>query len=187
MRTISQQAAVAAQWWRHLQPSLRSGARNPNADRAALARLRRADLFAAMQDPATFDLFRALERRHPAELPEVALCAAVLAGVRDELAPPRHREHPARTLGPPTPETVEKAAVKPLRFRRLIEAETPEERLLMLRRGVQLADRQLNVHELAAACLDWSERRRQRWIFEYYNAGFAAPAPEASSEEEAAA
>jgi hypothetical protein len=35
------------------------------------------------------------------------------------------------------------------------------------------------------ACLDWSDRRRQRWIFEYYNAGFAAPASEQTSEEAA--
>jgi CRISPR type I-E-associated protein CasB/Cse2 len=75
--------------------------------------------------------------------------------------------------------------MKPLRFRRLIEADTLEERLLMLRRVVQLAAHKLNVRELAAACLDWSERRCQRWIFEYYNAGFAAPATEPTSEETA--
>ena len=73
--------------------------------------------------------------------------------------------------------------MKPLRFRRLIEAETLEERLIMFRRAVQLSDRRLNVLELSAACLDWSEVRRQRWIFDYYNAGFAAPTPEPASEE----
>jgi CRISPR system Cascade subunit CasB len=82
-------------------------------------------------------------------------------------------------------DAVEQAAMKPLRFRRLIEADTLEERLLMLRRVVQLAAHKLNVRELAAACLDWSERRCQRWIFEYYNAGFAAPATEPTSEETA--
>jgi CRISPR system Cascade subunit CasB len=79
-------------------------------------------------------------------------------------------------------DTIEQAAMKPLRFRRLIEADVLDERLIALRRAVQLADRRLNVRELAAACLDWSEARRQRWIFEYYAAGFAAPAAEANLE-----
>jgi CRISPR system Cascade subunit CasB len=181
MKSAAEEASIAVQWWRGLQPNFSNGERNPNADRAALARLRRADLLAAMQDPATFTLFRALGRQRPTELPEVALCAAVLAGVRED----RPGERPARTLGPPSIETVEQAAMKPLRFRRLIEAATLDERLGALRRAVQLADRRLNLRELAAACLDWSEGRRQRWIFEYYNAGFAAPTSEPASEEAA--
>ena len=180
MKSPAEERSIAFQWWRGLQPSFSNGERNPNADRAALARLRRADLLAAMQDPATFDLFRKLERHCPDDLPAVALCAAVLACVRED-----RPERPARTLGPPSIETVEQAAMKPLRFRRLIEAETPEDRLLMLRRAVQLAERKLNIRELAAACLDWSDGRRQHWIFEYYNAGFAAPASEPTSEDAA--
>lgn len=183
MKSSIEEATIAVQWWRGLQPSFSNGERNPNANRAALARLRRADLLGAMEDPATFALFRALGRWRPDELPEVALCAAVLASVRED----RPGERAARTLGPPSTETVEQAAMKPLRFRRLIEAETPEDRLLMLRRAVQLAEHKLNLRELAAACLDWSQARRQRWIFEYYNAGFAAPAPEPPSDEDAAA
>ncbi len=171
MKSIREQAGDAAQWWRALQPNRPNGERNPTADRAALARLRRADLRAAMSDPAAFDLFRRLGCGHPQDLPDVALCAAVLAGVRED----RPGEHPARTLGPPSPEAVEQAAMKRLRFRRLIEAEVPEDRLILLRRAVQFADRRLDVAQLAAACLDWSERRRQRWIFEYYAAGRAAP------------
>jgi CRISPR system Cascade subunit CasB len=184
MKSIREQAAAAAHWWRALQPNTAIGERNRVGDRAALARLRRADLAAAMSDPATFDLFRMLgcSRREYWYLPAVALCAAVLAGVRNELPPPRDREHPARTLGPPPMGAVEEAVMKRMRFRRLIEADTPEERLILLRRAVQLADRRLNLRELAAACLDWSERRRQRWIFEYYNAGFAAPAAEPNVE-----
>jgi CRISPR system Cascade subunit CasB len=181
MKSNREEAGIAAQWWRGLQPYFPTGERNPNADRASLARLRRDDLLAAMQDPETFVLFHTLGRQRPTDLPEVALCAAVLAGVRED----RPGERPARTLGPPSIEAIEQAAMKPLRFRRLIDAETPEERLLMLRRAVQLAAHKLNVRELAAACLDWSEDRRQRWIFEYYNAGFAAPAYEPTPEESA--
>ena len=182
MKSSADDARNTARWWRGLLPYSADGSPNPSADRAALARLRRADLISAMQDPETFALFNVLGRRHDHELPNVALCAGVLAGVRED----RADQHPARTLGPPSTDAVEQAAMKPLRFRRLIEADTPEERLLMLRRAVQLAAHKLNVRELAAACLDWSDGRRQRWIFEYYNAGFAAPASEPTSEEAAA-
>ena len=170
MKSINEQAAAAAQWWRGLQPNFPNGGRNPLSDRAALARLRRADLLSAMSDPATFELFRKLERCRPDDLPGVALCAAVLAEVREDRG-----EHPARTLGPPSIEQIEQATMKPLRFRRLIEADIPDERLILLRRAVQLAERRLNLRELAAACLCWSQDRRRRWIFEYYAAGRAAP------------
>jgi CRISPR system Cascade subunit CasB len=180
MKSIAEQAGDAAQWWRDLQPNTPTGERNRTADRAALARLRRADLLSAMSDPATFDLFRKLGCSRPQDLPEIALCAAVLAGVRED----RPGEPPARTLGPPGFDNAEQALMKPLRFRRLIEAEAPEDRLFLLRRAVQLADRRLNLRELAAACLDWSERCRQRWIFEYYAAGRAAPDVPAEPAEE---
>lgn len=183
MKSIREQASDAARWWRGLQPNRPDGTRNLGADRAALARLRRADLQAAMSDPATFALFQALGCRKPEQLPDVALCAAVLAGVRED----RPGEPPARTLGPPGFDSVEQALMKPLRFRRLIEAETQEDRLILLRRAVQLApDRRLNLRELAAACLDWSKDRRQRWIFEYYAAGRAAPDVPAEPAEEPA-
>jgi CRISPR system Cascade subunit CasB len=171
MRSVGEQAGAAARWWRGLQPSRPNGEPNPLSDRAALARLRRIDLLSAMSDQATFDLFRALGRNLAEELPDVALCAAVLASVRED----SRNEHPARTIGAPTAEKVDQALMKPLRFRRMIEAEDPEERLTLLRRAVQLAGRKLNVRELAAACLDWSQDRRRRWIFEYYAAGLAAP------------
>jgi CRISPR system Cascade subunit CasB len=177
MKSPEDEKRAAARWWRGLQPYGSDGKVNPGADRAALARLRRADLMAAIQEPATLVLFRELGRKRPADLPDVALCAAILASVRED-----RPEHPARTLGPPSMDRIEQAAMKPLRFRRLIEAEVLDERLIALRRAAQLADRRLNVRELAAACLDWSEVRRQRWIFEYYAAGFAAPAAEANLE-----
>ncbi|MGH7046611.1 MAG: type I-E CRISPR-associated protein Cse2/CasB [Stellaceae bacterium] len=177
--TIEQQQ-IAARWWRGLQPHT-DGQPNPRADRAALARLRRADLLAAMQEPATFVLFHQLGRRCPEHLPEVALCAAVLAGVRDD-----RTEHPARTLGPPSidADAAAQAVMKPLRFRRLIGASDQQELLTALRRAVALAGGEINVRELAAACLNWSEPRRRRWIFEYYNAGFAAPAGDRAAQEE---
>jgi hypothetical protein len=81
MKSIGERANAAAHWWRALQPNTTTGGRNPTADRAALARLRRVDLLSAMSDPATFDLFRRLGYSRPQDLPKVALCAAVLSGV----------------------------------------------------------------------------------------------------------
>lgn len=176
MRFTGEHFRAAAQWRRRLQP-MRDGTPNPTADRAALARLRRADLLDAMQEPATFALFRDLGAHHPDDLPLVAVCAGVLASVRDE-----QPEHPARTLGPPSLDLVEQALMKPLRSRRLIAAEALQDRLMALRRAVAMAGGKMNVREIAAACLDWSEDRRRRWIFEYYAAGRAAPAGIADTE-----
>jgi len=159
----------AVRWWHDLQPSLPDGSRNPKGDRAALAGLRRADLLAAMEEPATFALFRGLGCTVAEDLPRIALCAAVLAGVREN-----RPEHPARSLGEPP----EQAPMKPLRFRHLMAADAPEERLIALRRAVQLADRKMNVQHLADACLNWSDSLRRTWIFEYYGAGRAAPETE---------
>lgn len=174
MTRTDSESRTAAQWWRGLQPNFTNGERNPQADRAALARLRRADLTAAMQEPATLELFRTLHRHRPEALPEIALCAATLASVRED----DERFHAARQLGAPPGDPDVRARMSPLRFQRLIASQTLEERLTALRRAVALAGGTINVRELAAACLDWSEARRNRWIFEYYAAGFAAPVQE---------
>lgn len=160
----------AVSWWRGLQPGRPDGSHNPTGDRAALAILRRADLLAAMEEPATFALFRGLRCSEPDDLPRVALCAAVLAGVRED-----RPEHPARSLGAQYGKPPEEAPMKPLRFRRLMEADTNEERLIALRRAVHLADRKISVRGVAEACLNWSDGLRRIWIFEYYGAGRAAP------------
>jgi CRISPR system Cascade subunit CasB len=158
-------AAVAAHWWRGLQPYKADGTPNPVADRAALARLRRSDLIAAMEDPATFDLFRQLEYRDPRRLVDVALCAGVLAVVRED----NNRAHAARQLGVPSDNPNARPVMSDLRFRRLVAAETPEERLIALRRAVLLAGAAINVRDVAAACLDWSDTRRRRWLFQYHD------------------
>ena len=159
-------AELAADWWRRLQPYLPNEVRNPQGDRAALARLRHCrSVSAAMQEPATIGLFRALGWHSPAHLPKVALTAAVLASVRTA-----GRDRFARAIGPESPSQPETALVKPLRFRRLMEADTDDERLTAFRRAVALADGTADPADLAGALLDWSERRRMDWIFEYWNA-----------------
>ena len=109
-------ATVATSWWRDLQPD---PARQHPGDRAALARLRRAATVGeAMMEPATLALFRRTGARGPADLPVVALVAAVLAHVRMDAGAGRV----ARQLGPDHPDAPETALMSQLRFRRLTAA-----------------------------------------------------------------
>lgn len=163
---------AAAAWWRELQPDPASGRRG---DRAALARLRRcATVSEAMQEVTAIQLFRRVGATGPGDLPEVALVAAVLAHVRAD-APGTV----ARAIGPDTPEKPETAKMKPLRFRRLMEAYGPDERLVAFRRLVMLAKgNALPVGDLAASLLEWTEQRRRQWIFDYWSAD---PPPRSST------
>jgi hypothetical protein len=44
------------------------------------------------------------------------------------------------------------------------------------RRAVALAaGKNIDVGDVAASLLDWSDRRRMRWAFDYYGAAIAAP------------
>ena len=171
-------SAAAVAWWRRLQPYRADGSRNPEGDRAALAKLRRcASVTEAMQEPATMELFRDLGFTHWNSLPAAALAAAVLASARESAAPfPPF----ARAIGPVDMTQPETAAVKPLRFRRLIEAETPDDRLAAFRRAIALLSGKVPIASLAEGLLDWSEDRRRRWIFDYWNATERAPQPATS-------
>jgi len=169
----------AAIWWRRMTPD---PARDHRGDRAALAGLRRCpSVAAAMRQPAAIQLFRLCQAEDAHDLPAIALAAAVLAHVREE-APGRV----ARMLGPESPDRPETALLKPLRFRRLLEASDPEDCLLSFRRLVALAGGKVNVSDLASALFDWPDRyradeRKRRWVFDYWNAdpqGAAAPAKE---------
>ncbi len=163
----------AAPWWRELQPDPGTGRRG---DRAALARLRHcATVAEAMQEEATMALFRRVGASGAWRLPDVALTAAVLAHVRED----KPGVTVARAVGPVSPEKPETAMLKPLRFRRLMEADGFDERLTSFRRLAALAGGTLPVSDLAAALLDWSERRRRRWTYDYWDAG--TPAALASS------
>ena len=155
----------AVAWWRDLQPDAEKGRAG---DRAALARLRRcATVAEAMQDRATIDFFRRVGATGPDDLPAAALAAAILARVR--------RDEPgklvARQIGPDSPDKPETAILKPLRFRRLMEASTDDERMIAFRRLIAIAGDALNVSDLAESLLHWTEDRRRRWVYDYWNAG----------------
>ena len=156
-------ASDARGWWASLQPD--PATKRPG-DRAALARLRRCSNVAeAMQEPSALLLFRMVQATVPADLATVGLAAAVLAHVRED----KPGVTVARLVGPETLEKPETALLKPLRFRRLIEADGPDERLAAFRRLAALAGGSLPVRNLAEALLLWSDQRRTRWVYDYWN------------------
>lgn len=157
---IDAQAREARQWWHELVPDATTGRRG---DRAVLARLRRAATpLEAAEEQETIDLARRLGGGLRT-LDDVAVCAAVLAHVRQDDGGPI-----ARRVGPVPGDPTRRPLVSALRFRRLIQADTPEDKLIQFRRLLALADRKADVADLARALLDWSERRRRDWIFRYY-------------------
>ena len=167
---------IVARWWRDLQPNAATGA---PGDRAAAARLRRCTTVGeAMLEQETATLLRRLSG-DARDLPHVALLAAVLAGVRED-AP---GTGVARALGPDDPDHPETAAMSPLRFRRLLEAEEGDDRLTSLRRMVTMLGGTLDVRDLATSVLRWTDRRRIAWTYAYWNAG----RPESGAVEESRA
>ena len=163
-------ATAALVWWRSLQPD---GA-TPN--RGALARLRRcASATETMQEPAALLLFRRVGGAGPWELPQVGVAAAVLAHVRTDSGAGALLA--ARQLGPDSLDTPETAILKPLRFRRLIEATEDDDRLTAFRRMVALAGGRLPVRDLAHGLLFWSDELKTRWIYHYWNVVRPPPRP----------
>lgn len=180
-------AREARHWWRRLQPLTADGEPNPRTDRAALAGLRRTAILAdALVEPAVLDLYQRLgfgREEVSYRLPWVAATALVLAHVRKEASSREGQRvpSPAAQVGRPhLGADFTEAPVKPLRFRRLLQARQPEELVRELRRLVQLADREVDVGQLATAILswphpEWGERVRTRWAYDYHGAGHAAP------------
>lgn len=177
---------VARDWWRRLQPrrSDDTGAPKAGGDRgdpAALARLRRASTVAeAMAEEATLDLFRrlGLTRADTARLPRVAVIAMVLAHVREDREHDGERRRSAiEAVGRRTLEDTDSSKMSPLRFRRLLACRDDDHEDLAreMRRLVQLAGGAINVGDLAESLFFWNERTRNRWAFDYFGAGFAAP------------
>lgn len=167
-------------WWRGLLPDPdRPNPAERAGDRAALARLRRCpSVAAAMQEPATIGLFRLCQAEQERDLVPIALAAAVLAHLRGD----RPELSVARQIGPESPDRPETARLKPLRFRRLLEAAEPDDCLAAFRRLLALTGGEANARDLARALLDWTDRFRaeetkRRWVFAYWNANPIAATP----------
>jgi CRISPR system Cascade subunit CasB len=173
---------IARRWWETLQNTRKDGTANPARDPAALARLRRAATpIDALEEPSVFDLYKKLgfsrvdfERR----LPRVAVTAAVLAHIRTDGGDKGFRRRFAEMLG----QGGERRLMSELRFKRLLAATEDQDLLVTFRRAVALAGKKdIDVGDVASSLLDWSERRRMRWAFDYYGASIAAPKQNATA------
>lgn len=168
---------AAKDWWEEWRPKTQSNGRR-NGDAGAFARLRRADLHAAMMEEVTFDLFKKLEpvtKKLPHEIvfERAALIAAVLTHVR---------EHESRRVAEAAAgeKMGDQQVLHPLRLRRLFATRSAPDCLIAFRRLVALLDKKVNVADLAESLFDWpdevrGDKRRTRWAFDYYGASSAAP------------
>ena len=157
--------AIAAEWWRKLNPE--DGAQT-GPQRAALAHLRRAGTpLEAMREAAALRLIQRLPHR---DADRVAALAGILAWVRED-----NNRRVARIVGRESLDKTE-AVLSEGRFRRLMQVEGNEQLMDAMRRLVHLAPSgAVNVGDLSGSILYWGDRVRKRWIFDYYGVGLAAP------------
>lgn len=169
----------AYRWWRALQPDAEMGR---SGDRATLARLRRATPLEALAMEPVIQLFSKLGYHTQSEakrhLPRLATLACILAHIR----PDQHRDgiRFGRAIGREHSAEADSAALKPLRFQRLLAAETEEEIARGFIRALAILRAPVDVGDLAELVLNFDlEERRQELVFDYYRAGFAAPSTDA--------
>jgi CRISPR system Cascade subunit CasB len=186
---------AAFEWWKSLQRYNSDGKPHvATADPGALARLRRAATpVEAWQSPQTARLFRMLygleENFHADKANAVGVLAATLSHVRkDEREKDGRPQRTARLLGAARVKGSDQPLMSDLRMRRLCAARDPVEVMRGFREAVLLLDSEVPVADLAASVLDWTagergEWRRIRWLFDYHDAGGAAPAHDQSQME----
>ncbi|MCG4274598.1 type I-E CRISPR-associated protein Cse2/CasB [Acetobacter senegalensis] len=162
-------------WWHGLQPNPE---KKQPGDRAALARLRRCtSVTEALFEQETQALVRKCGARWDSELSRLALAASVLAHVRADKA----GVSMARQIGPVDTNDDATALCKPVRFRRVLDAETYDDCLRVFRRLVVLAGGAVDVADLARSVMMWpredapddlvGDQIRRKWVYDYWNAG----------------
>jgi CRISPR system Cascade subunit CasB len=137
-------------WWSH-----NIGDRDQAHARALSARLRRAGPIAVLTERRVHELGHALGLRDAARLIRLV---QVLAEVRDHSPKPL-----AEALGGQEP------VMSALRFQRLMRV-ADEDLTDALRRAVVMATRHCNVAALGNDLLNWSEKTRACWCFQYFGA-----------------
>ena len=150
-------------WWRGLVPDDEGTKASKGHQRAALARLRRAqgDIDVMMEPEA----LRLILRFPPHQRDRVATVAGVLAFVTAHEA-----AHVIRSVGRTAFDKDDSASLSENRFRRLMQLGA-DDLLDPMRRLVRLNKGHANVRDLADSILFWGESVKKRWIFEYYSPG----------------
>ena len=156
----------AYKWWRALVPDDEGTKASKGHQRAALARLRRAqDAINVMMEP---EALRLIQRMPTCETARVATVAGVLAFVTAHDA-----SHIIRSVGRTDFEDEKSALLSESRFRRLLQLRA-DELLDPMRRLVRLNKGHANVGDLAESILCWGDGVKKRWIFEYYGVATVA-------------
>lgn len=149
-------------WWRALVPDDEGAKASKGSQRAALARLRRAQkAIDVMMEP---EALRLIQRLRPQHRPDrVTTVAGVLAFVtaHDDAS------HLIRAVGRSTFDDDKSAPLSENRFRRLMQHDA-NDLLDPMRRLVRLNKGKADVHDLAESILYWGDRVRERWILEYH-------------------
>lgn len=150
-------AEIIRNWWRELQD-----------EPAARSSLRRCTSVDEVQLLPVFHRLRlALESKDAGgNRDALAAVASVLAQVDDDVSLSGEWSNFADLLAEQSSSGVPK--VSGLRFRRLLEIDSPDERLIALGRIVRHCQRQAPVASLATDLLFWGDRVRKRWAYRYY-------------------
>jgi len=150
---------VLLDWWNKLE--------DYRGDRAALRRAARIDQ--VFFNPAFHRLWRGLKDTPWRREERVALIAALAARVREH----NPRNSFAAQLGTAS-RGREKATLSGLRFRRLLQAQEPNELLQGCSRAIAMCGNSVNLLSLAQSVYWWSDRDRKNWAFDYYDANPSA-------------
>jgi CRISPR system Cascade subunit CasB len=147
---------VLHNWWSELEEN--------KGDRAALRRC--GESVAVVFVPAYHDLYEELKRCGQTNESRLPAVAGLLAHVKSLLPGRILAEQMANPKGPGSTAPT----VSELRFRRLLQCQTPEELFPALRRVVSLLNEQVNIYSLADSVYWWGDAMRRRWAYAYYGA-----------------
>ena len=159
-------------WWRALVPDDEGTKASKGSQRAALARLRRAQkAIDVMMEPEALRLIQRLPEHPPDRVTTVAGVLAFVTAHDDA-------SHLIRAVGRATFDDDKSALLSENRFRRLMQLDA-NDLLDPMRRLVRLNKGHANVHDLAKSILYWGDNERKRWILEYHGVErvVASPSP----------
>lgn len=171
---------AVADWHRRLHPD----ADGAGGDRAALARLRRAETpGAVLLEPETIRLYGKVrealgrDRLSEAQTAALAVAAGTLASVRPGAGPaPTFATALGQLPNGQVATTGQRQIMSPLRFGNLMRAREPEELMRHMRRALALlGPRLFSIPRFAADIFVWDDEVRRSWIFQYHQEGAAAP------------
>lgn len=160
-----EEAKITQKWWRELNAARSKDTKTiPHFTTGDSAELRRAKSIdeVIINSSAFHDLKHRLAGTKWNRLPQLALVAGVLSHVKKQGA--------TLPIGLNTltkKESSSKDATK-LRFKRLIQNETPEDLYRPMIRMVSYLEETANINHLANSLYFWNDKTRKDWAIEFY-------------------